>query len=162
MSGRQKRSALVAWLYLRPWEEGWKPPAHVDVRGDASGQPGAQGPLRGPARSQWWVPAGCALADDQDPGAEATRDVSEKGNKTNKLGRRFLSTRRLLAERPCLPGVADAVRARRPGAERRQLCLLASLSADGGVKEAALTPAAFEHGPLGASDSGCVSLQVAH
>lgn len=31
-----------------------------------NGQPGAQGPLRGPARSQWWVPAGSAPADDQD------------------------------------------------------------------------------------------------
>ncbi|KAL3242676.1 hypothetical protein MRX96_002452 [Rhipicephalus microplus] len=38
---------------------------------------------------------------------------------------------------------------------RRQLCLLASLSA--GVKEAALTPAAFENDPLPASDSACVS-----
>lgn len=38
-----------------------------------NGQPGALGSLRGPARSQWWVPAGCALADDQDVCVRAPR-----------------------------------------------------------------------------------------
>lgn len=84
------------------------------------------------------------------PGAEATRDVSEKGNKTNKLGRRFLSTRRLLAERGLafpawlMPCALD-VRVRSGGGScvclRR--CPPTSL-----LERTTLTPAAFENGSL--------------